>query len=559
MGVGLPSPSMPAAKPPNHDAVSPDQLAKDIQSGNYLSPVREGPPEKPDYEIEYVEDTAIIRNNRAEAKTLLGRVDSVVAGGCQQSKEDVAKTLSREHKREMLNVLHAMTSVGRWVCDFASVFKLGRLACIAGLAAIVMKKRGWPSKMNIATIAALLAGYMWASWRKWIKCFRDRLPKNHPNSKFRAINPPPVNGRRRCPGQQLPKLTGDCFDSQWISFRHFLFGQFFVAPNAIALQIYGLAKMEVRRALVKYNLVTFDMPDYHCACGRLILETSLAKHVQEVETGQASFLFRGSLRHTPDLQEWFAGEDIVAVVDLDRKTLVEAKLGDQSLDAQDAFVLLIGFATVTHVHIHSYANWGVNMEHPNKLMRTMGVVSALFNSYGNMDTWQTRFAVSSKATKYEEGDTMAKRLEYINSAGVVDHDKVVALSKYSRYVAFVLRLRRKFMQLFQKYKCEMEGLHPEGLFQATVMHSLDHEQGCKAVADPLWIQPASNEFEGTALIGRIGRSGFMEELPGLLFETKLRKSSHPFFKELYVEAACINQEICGDTSMADSLETCVVR
>jgi len=79
MGVGLPSPSMPAAKPPNHDAVSPDQLAKDIQSGNYLSPVREGPPEKPDYEIEYVEDTAIIRNNRAEAKTLLGRVDSVAA------------------------------------------------------------------------------------------------------------------------------------------------------------------------------------------------------------------------------------------------------------------------------------------------------------------------------------------------------------------------------------------------------------------------------------------------------------------------------------------------
>lgn len=127
------------------------------------------------------------------------------------------------------------------------------------------------------------------------------------------------------------------------------------------------------------------------------------------------------------------------------------------------------------------------------------------------------------------------------------------LAGYSTFVNFVLQVKLIFNKKFDKYEHLFEGISKEGLFQATVMHSLDHSQGCKIWADPLWIEATNPEYEGMAWTTQIIRAGFSDELPWILFHRFFKDSPHPFFREVYHEARIINQDL------ADAMETCIVR
>lgn len=387
--------------------------------------------------------------------------------------------------------------------------------------------------------------WMLFSIYKWKKVFSTRLPRSNPESLFHGTVTPRLG----------EELQGKHFDSQYLSLTQYLFGQFFVQPNAVALQVGGILCLLMRRKLFSWGFIPRFL-DHETLVAKYILGTSLAMNIValDTETHRATFRFRGLPKFAQDLESFEPAEDIIVTINARELMLEEAWLGEQELNACDVFVLLnVYLGSVKHVHEHSYGNWGVDPNHPDVFLRLMSVVSVNFNSYGNVDNWVTSGAVAGAAGGRQGQDNFQKLLDHVNSIGVEDHRMVRQLAGYSTFVNFVLQVRLIFFKKFGKYEHLFEGISKEGLFQATVMHSLDHSQGCKIWADPLWIEATNPEYEGMAWTTQIIRAGFSDELPWILFHRFFKDSPHPFFREVYHEARIINQDL------ADAMETCIVR
>ena len=96
------------------------------------------------------------------------------------------------------------------------------------------------------------------------------------------------------------------------------------------------------------------------------------------------------------------------------------------------------------------------------------------------------------------------------------------------------------------------------------MHNLDHTQAGDIMKDPLWFRSNNNRylkpeaehnshFKWMEEFCRFTRCGFVDDLPGLLFNYRFKDVPHPFFKKVYNFAYKINPHL------ADSMDCCVIK
>jgi len=388
---------------------------------------------------------------------------------------------------------------------------------------------------------------------KWNMNFRPRFERS--NSKcpsYYGCSIPAVEGK-------LPSVTIEdryygCFDHVYLTPLQWLWGQVFLAPNAFALMSVGVSRLWIRRHLQSRGLINPSV-EYKKLLFRFIMNTSCAINIKFVDNTKmlARFVFTNLPVYRQDLGSFDIADELIIDLDLREEECVKSTLGNNMLSGADCFVLLVAhFGSVGHVLNHSYGNWGVDLRHPDPYLRTMGIVSVCFNSYGNTDNWLT--GVGTNGGAGGEKSNFANLVRHVDNIGVKCHRGIKDLAPYSEFVTFLLKIRRHFYKEFEKYKNgDFRNISAEGLFQGTIMHSLDHDQACKIWKDPLWATPTSKEYKGMALVAQVGRAGFGEELPGLLFQTKFKDSPHPFFQDVYKMAKSINK------SLADSMETCMVR
>lgn len=348
------------------------------------------------------------------------------------------------------------------------------------------------------------------------------------------------------------------FDHQFISRSSWMFAQVFLAPNAFGLMIKGLTRLRARQMLWAWKLIN-PVVDHHKLVFTFIMNTSCAMYVESLDHANSSarFKFTNLPIFSRNLDGFTIAKDFEVELNLQTKMMEVARLDSKTLTGPDAFVLLVlHFGTIGHVLNHSYGNWGLDVDHPDPYLRLMAIVSVCFNSYGNVDNWLTAFGTGGSAGG--EHSNFQQLLRNNDARGVQCHRKVKELKKLSTFVHFLLEIRCKFYMEFNRYKdTDFKNISAEGLFQSTVMHSLDHAQAVKIWSDPLFATPTSKEYEGMAWTSQVARAGFAEELPCLVFPTKFKNSPHPFFQAVYKKARALDARL--ETDLADSMETCMVR
>jgi len=131
------------------------------------------------------------------------------------------------------------------------------------------------------------------------------------------------------------------------------------------------------------------------------------------------------------------------------------------------------------------------------------------------------------------------------------HSQILDLMEYSEFVKFIVQVRSKFMREFRKYQdTDFKGIHPEGLFLATVMHSLDHEQSF--IPDVHEFRCMNKRFkpcEELMIFCHQMSDGF-HHFP---FAYQFRDAPHPFYQEVYKYASKLNPE------WSDMMDACIIR
>ena len=183
------------------------------------------------------------------------------------------------------------------------------------------------------------------------------------------------------------------------------------------------------------------------------------------------------------------------------------------LSATDALVLVVSYAgLILHPQIHSQANFAVDLDHSNKFLKKKSVVTALFNSYGNTNTWLFPWGLP-----VNDGSFQQQIFDHANRLGIgpepgntpCPHSPhLQALSQHSEMV----------------------------------MHSLDHAQFANLI-DPRMIDSSKTQFASMAVGAQISRAGFTERLPGLLFPTLLKDVKHPLYQQLYAAAKELDEKL----------------
>ena len=248
-------------------------------------------------------------------------------------------------------------------------------------------------------------------------------------------------------------------------------------------------------------------------------------------------------------------------INLDSKTFVACNMDDENLNVSETLILLwYNTIIAQHVKIHALGNWGVNVngdstDEVNPFIQRNSLVSVIYNFFGFtsfpsfMEEWKRQGLLSEGWDPQALIDTMKHAVK----ENIFQHSHVTDLSPHSDFVDFIRKTRSIFHQEFAKHKHMFPGIHPEGLFASTVLHSLDHQLMEWNLEDPLWLNVDDPRFGKMAELGRIVRVGFVPEVPGYYFHRHFRGSGHPFYEAVYARAAKI------DKKLADSMETCICR
>lgn len=296
------------------------------------------------------------------------------------------------------------------------------------------------------------------------------------------------------PGGERSGVTAMRLDMNhvYVEFPDYLWVAHAVMLPLILNFVLGFARMHLTNALRAVGLTAAPTDrDVHRGICDMLLETSLAVHVQHVETGiggtTATFMFTTFPFFVNVLPGWHpdhakvlepAGRNTLAVfkIDVSNRRLLEAELGRSQLHAADA-LLLLGFhsAGFVHVQLHAYANWAIDpaATHKHEYLRKMSVVTAAFNHAGRVAHPRVQSLVFSEGHGREIKAVFTEAMNCSCPA----HPQVRALAGHSRLVRFLTLLRPIF---FRHYgEAVGAGLFPENhsaeaYFLGTVVHSLDH-------------------------------------------------------------------------------------
>ena len=369
-------------------------------------------------------------------------------------------------------------------------------------------------------------------------------------------------------------------DHVYLNFFQFLWAFTFVGPFSYFLWKKATMILKLRVFLFDkwgWTSIKKRVSSLEEVVGKLVLEQSQVIHYvgqrietisrmdketnkeEKIEQKIASFLFPDF--PLVDINGKFKVANHLAVdIDLDTKKMVKCNLDDESLNASEALILL-WYNTIfaQHVKVHSYGNWGVNpekaMKDVNPYYERSSIVSVIYNYFGFtsfpsfMYAWRDEGLLSKDWDPTAVEDTIAHGVK----ENICEHSHITELMPYSDMVKFITKTRWIFHNEFRKYRHMFPGINAEGLFAATVLHSLDHELMDWNLDDPLWLDVNDPRFGKMAEIGRVVRVGFVPQVPGYYFNRFFKGSGHPFFEAVYAKASKVNKH------MADCLETCICR
>ena len=368
-----------------------------------------------------------------------------------------------------------------------------------------------------------------------------------------------------------PKAKENDMDHVYLNFFQFLWAFTFVGPFSYLLWKKGIMILKLRVFLYEkwgWTSIKKKVSSLEEVVGKLVLEQSQVIHyvgqrkvtrVDSKDQKIASFLFPNF--PMVDIKGKFkVANHLVVEIDLKTKKMITCTLDDESLNASEALILLwYNTISAQHVKVHSYGNWGVNpgadMKDVNPYYERSSVVSVIYNYFGFtsfpsfMYAWRDEGLLSKDWDPTAFSDTVAHGVK----ENICEHSNITELLPYSDMVEFVTKTRWIFHKEFKKYSHMFPGINAEGLFAATVLHSLDHELMEWNLDDPLWLNVKDARFGKMAELGRIVRVGFVPQVPGYYFNKSFKGSSHPFFRAVYAKASKVNKD------MADCLETCICR
>lgn len=360
-------------------------------------------------------------------------------------------------------------------------------------------------------------------------------------------------------------------DHVYLNFFQLLWAFTFVGPLSYLLWKKATMMLKLRVFLVEEKgwLLKTKPTSLEEVVGKLVLEQSQVIHYvgqRRITRGDgkedgriASFLFPNF--PIVNIEGKFQVANYLAVeIDLDTKRLVSCNLDDENLNASQALILLwYNTISAQHVKVHAYGNWGVNpgaeMKEVNPFYERSSIVSVVYNYFGFtsfptfMEAWKKEGLLSKDWDPTALTDTFSHGVR----ENICEHSKITELLPYSDMVKFITKTRWIFHNEFRKHSDSFPGINAEGLFAATVLHSLDHELMEWNLEDPLWLDVKDPKFGKMAELGRIVRVGFVPQVPGYYFHRFFKGSGEPFFETVYAKASKVNKK------MADCLETCICR
>ena len=377
---------------------------------------------------------------------------------------------------------------------------------------------------------------------------------------------------RPCPGQSPKRALNLNMDHQRVDYWDYLWAYIFIVPNATFLWATGCLWMKLRDVLYRRVWTRLgwrhpsNIADPDKLVGKLLLEgTQMVQFVGKFKKDGkkiAKFIWT-NLPLLGVNGKYELAKMMTISLDLDERSFhsgsVLYKDGEQkqSLDARDALIL-IWFHTIfaNHVKLHAYANWATNSQEAtfDAFVHRMSVTTTMYNYFG--------FSVFPRICGYWKSFGISSDFHDITQVinqgvqnGVPEHGGIMELAPHSELARFIGPVRKFFHKTFKDHTKEFKGVDAEALFIGTIMHSLDHTLMGWNVVDPLYIdvERCNPRFRVMAELGRFVRAGFVDDLPGLLFNKNYSNAPTPFYQKVYKFAAKKNKKL------ADAMDCCIVK
>ena len=170
------------------------------------------------------------------------------------------------------------------------------------------------------------------------------------------------------PSKYVEKNKELDMDHVYVDYLNFLWAHKFIGPSSYLLWKSGVTWLRVRKFLVKYGVLKVKPLDIDQLIGKLCLEQTQAIHYyaktkKDSKIGNIGGFFFVEFPYIDENSEYQVADLLAVDIDMDTHRFVKAKMDDMHLTASETLILL-WFNTIAaqHVKLHSYANWGVNLD-----------------------------------------------------------------------------------------------------------------------------------------------------------------------------------------------------
>lgn len=367
------------------------------------------------------------------------------------------------------------------------------------------------------------------------------------------------------------KLSNDFAESLDMNHFHICFTDYLWAKVALGVPLLintvlggplstGYAYVKLREVLQRWGLVSATPPhDPRRVVAEMLLETSSAVYFTKVYKDEKG----NTVAHFEVPRSGYIEGDEVRVgllsilINVRERAMVSATLDGQDLAPEDAVwrVMMVAMF-ISHTHVHTFANWAVNMETSDPFLRLMGVITATYNHFGRHGAVEA-VEMLHKLGLFKTIDGALTDLLFHNAESQMPppHAHIIDLMPHSSYVRCMVGMRKKFLQLFVKHQSDFPGVDGEAMFIGTVMHSIDHHKFL-SVAHPLDASYTKPEYAANVDVIRLTLASLADKLPVMGYvraQVQFKYAKHQLFRDCYTHAKRYHPQF------ADHMECAIIR
>jgi hypothetical protein len=407
------------------------------------------------------------------------------------------------------------------------------LLSFVAMLCIVNPLSSWQTRsMSVVALAIFQAIFVAFRYRRWRRDFSWRsgrrqptcpshgslpslLTRLHAGVVDKRVRPVQENLRQRsrpqtnvCNAEGLPVgeyLSNEPntldMDHVYMNFLNYMWCSYFVFLNASVLVFAGTVTLFTRRAMVKWGWLTHPVmrPTYDARSmlGRILLNSSHVLHyLNKRQDKDGTWIATVGYKHVliPDEDNNINTiETFLIEVDLPSQRMIKAVVDDEEISPGDALLLAIWIAQVIdHPKLHAFANWGLNVDHPDPFIRRNSVVSVMYNNFGAKSLGEVVEGLYELGMLSRDfSPSVQAAIRHGIKQGVGYHGHLTELKDHVEYVKFMLAVRNKFMNSFSKWKNHFWGMDGEAFFLSTVVHAIDHFNPVEIIPDALLLENAS--------------------------------------------------------------------